>query len=311
MARILTMQDAVHRTLGYIKGRRDGTITSLKTAFPKLNKATIDGFEWQSTITIAGRPSTGKSAYSDIIIDGCFDMNLDANRTPTFNVYDCNWELSSQVMLLRRLSARFKKSYKHIISADDNTITEEEFEELTRILTEEYGTLPWVFSEEPESVEAWGKSVEDHLKTAKTPTLVRVDHTLLCRQVASEASQVQMLLNLMMKANMLKKKYQAIFMFLTQINREFEDRQESGTDKAFPRQGDVYGGDAAAMFSETMIILNKPAKYGVTMYGKRTPGKEVVHENDLFAHVVKNRNSDADLILQYKENFKHMSLREH
>ncbi len=306
-----SIQDSIHQTLNYVKGRKEGTITSLKTGLLKLDKAMIDGIEWQSTITIGGRPSVGKSAFSDILIDGCFDNNLDVTNTPTFNVLDFNWELSSRVMLLRRISARLKKTYKYVISADGNTITDAELQEVEKILVEEYGVLPWIFCEEPETVEAWGKTVEAHLQKVTTPTLVRIDHTLLARQAASESSQVQMLLNLLMKANVLKKKYPVIFMFLTQINRDFEDRQENGSDKAFPRQGDVYGGDATSMFSETMILLNKPSKYGISMYGKRTPGKDVVMDNDLFAHIVKNRNADADLILQYKENFKHMSIKEH
>jgi hypothetical protein len=113
-----------------------------------------------------------------------------------------------------------------------------------------------------------------------------------------------------MKANVLKKKYSVIFMFLTQINREFEDRQDSGSEKAFPRQGDVYGGDAAAMFSEVMLLLNKPSKYEINYYGRRPSGITVTEE-DLFAHAVKNRNGDPSLILHFKENFKHMSISEY
>ena len=94
-------------------------------------------------------------------------------------------------------------------------------------------------------------------------------------------------------------------MFLTQVNREFEERQEDGSDRAFPRQSDVYGGDAAAMFSETILLLNKPSKYGVSLYGRRNTDSCIhVDTNDLFAHIVKNRNSEGDFILHYKENFK-------
>lgn len=92
----------------------------------------------------------------------------------------------------------------------------------------------------------------------------------------------------------------------------FAARQENGDDKAFPRQGDVYGGDAAAMFSETILLLNKPAKYGIRQYGR--PGGAIplpVEINDLYAHVVKNRNADGDIILHYKENFREMTIKEY
>lgn len=215
-------------------------------------------------------------------------------------------------MLLRRLSARLKKTYKYIISADNNTITEQEYKDIMSLLNDYYGDLPIYFCEEPLTVKEFGNTIRKFCSAHPGKrVLVRVDHTLLARLSAGEGSQVQMLLNLLMEANSIKRELPVSFLFLTQINREFEERQEDGTDKAFPRQGDVYGGDAAAMFSETIILLNKPAKYGIRQYGKRgSDSSKLVEDEDLFAHIVKNRNSDADMILHYKENFKHMSIKE-
>lgn len=66
--------------------------------------------------------------------------------------------------------------------------------------------------------------------------------------------------------------------------------------------------DAAAMFSETIICLNKPNKYGTRQYGKRGKNGVIVEEDDLFLHIVKNRNNEGDFILHYKEDFKNMSI---
>lgn len=305
-----TMKDVIDETLQYIKDRREGNIKSLRTGYKKLDKSMIDGLEWQSTITIGGRPSVGKSAFSDCIIEGCFANNLDENGMPTFELLDFNWELSAKVMLLRRLSAAMKETYKHIISADNNILSTEELDKIEAILREKYEKLPVTFCEEPLTAKEFADTVKRFCESRKGKNvLVRVDHTLLTRQSASESSQVQMLLNLLTEANVLKKQYPIIFMFLTQINREIEERQEDGTDRAFPRQGDVYGGDASAMFSETILLLNKPSKYGISYYGNRQNGV-IVEPNDIFAHMVKNRNAEGDLILHYKENFKHMSVRE-
>lgn len=312
MAKFKKMNDAVKEVQQYIRDRKEGKITSLKTGFKKLDKCMIDGIEWNSTITIGGRPSVGKSAYSDCIIDGCFLNNIGIDGKPDFDLLDFNWELSSRVMLLRRLSARLKQTYKYIISADGNVLNDNELVEIDKILDEQFNDLPITFCEEPQTVNEFVNTVERHVSSTGKKTLVRIDHTLLARQSASESSQVQMLLNLLMGANSLKKKLPVIFMFLTQVNREFEDRQEDGTDRAFPRQSDVYGGDAAAMFSETILLLNKPTKYGIRQYGKRgAEGSIVVEDNDLFAHIVKNRNSEGDFILRYKENFKHMTIKEY
>jgi replicative DNA helicase len=310
MARLKTIKEAIEETYEYVKARMDGTITSMRTGYPKLDKSMIDGVEWQSTITLGGRPSVGKSTISDCIVDGAFSNNLKAGE-PDFDLLDMNWELSSRVTLLRRLSAGMKKSYKYIISAEANTLHKNELEAIERILQDKYGRLPITYCEEPLTVKEFGDTVKRFCdKNKGRKVLVRVDHTLLARMSASEGSQVQMLLNLLLEANAIKKQYPVIFFFLTQINREFEERQEDSTDRAFPRQGDVYGGDAAAMFSETIILLNKPSKYGISYYGKR-PGGIVVEPDDIFFHVVKNRNSDPELILHYKENFKHMTIKEY
>lgn len=306
------ISDAIEETLKYVEDRMLGHVKSLRTGYPKLDKCMIDGIEWQSTVTLGGRPSVGKSAVSDCIVDGAFKSNL-VDGVPDFDLLDMNWELAARVTLLRRLSANLKRTYKHIISADNNTITPGEFKEVTRVLKEVYGRLPITYCEEPLTVKEFGDTVRRFCdKNKGRKVLVRVDHTLLTRMAASEGSQVQMLLNLLMEANVIKKQYPVIFLFLTQINREFEMRQVDGSAEAFPKQGDVYGGDAAAMFSETIILLNKPSKYGIQAYGKRNTDNFIVaEEDDLFFHIVKNRNSDGDLILHYKEDFKNMSIKEY
>lgn len=310
MAVFRTMKEVIDETLEYIVARKEGTIKSLRTGYRKLDKSMIDGIEWNSTITIGGRPSVGKSAYSDCIIEGCFENNMDGNGLPDFDLLDFNWELSARVMMLRRLSAAMRQTYKHIISADGSTLTDAEMQQILDILMEKYGKLPVTFCEEPLTVNEFVDTIRAFCDSRKgRKVLVRVDHTLLTKMTLREGSQVQMLLNLLMESNTLKKQYPIIFMFLTQINRDIEDRQEDGTDKAFPRQGDVYGGDASAMFSETILLLNKPSKYGITYYGNRQSGA-VVEPNDIFAHMVKNRNAEGDLILRYRENFKHMSITE-
>lgn len=310
MAKFKKIDEVISETLNYITARKDGRIKSMRTGYKKLDDSMIDGVEWNSTVTIGGRPSVGKSAFSDCLVEGAFTNNLDENGQPDFELLDFNWELSAKVMLLRRLSAALKKTYKHILSADKNVLTDSELQDIMDILNDRYGKLPITFCDEPLTTNEFADTVRRFVDKSKKNVLVRVDHTLLTRQAATERSQVEMLLNLLMKANQLKKELPVIFMFLTQINREIEDRQEDGTDRAFPRQGDVYGGDASAMFSETIILLNKPSKYGIGYYGNRGSGM-IVEPEDLFAHIVKNRNSTGDLILHYKENFKHMSIKEY
>ena len=242
MSKFVTIKEAINEALEYIEGRMKGEITSLKTGYPKLDKCMIDGIEWNSILTIGGRPGVGKSTIADCIIDGIFHNNKNTNNGVDFELLDFNWELSSRVILLRRLCSKIKKSYKYLLSADNNTISFEEFKKMETILNNAYGTLPITYVEEPLSVKEFGETVTKFVSEKGKPTIVRVDHTLLTKMTSSDMSQSQMLLNLLGEANRIKKQLPVTFILLTQLNREFEDRQEDGSDKAYPRQGDVYGG---------------------------------------------------------------------
>jgi replicative DNA helicase len=304
------MSDPIHISVAaadafeYIDKRATGQIKSLKTGLPKLDAANIDGFEWGSTVTLGARPSVGKTIFTSVLIRGA----LENNNYP-FEILDCSYEMAYTVMLIREVSAAMRKSYKYILSAENNSLTEAEKEEIREYLEEKVAQLPIHYIEVPQSPKEWKDTVRRHVDKVKKPLLVRVDHTLLAKVSAQDGDPVTMLRSLMSAANELKKESPLINLFLNQLKPEFESRQEDGTQNAFPKQSDMYYGDTVNQFSETMILLNKPSKYGVQYYGNTGHGV-AVEEHDLFAHVVKNRNAKPDLIIRYKEDFETMSLKE-
>ncbi len=299
------ISEVTKETEEYIDKRRKGLIKSVNTGYEKLNKALLDGIEYGSIITIGGRPSVGKTAYSSCILRGILKNNDISNMA----ILDFNWEMASKVLLLRDLSADSSISYKDIISAGNCKVTDEAYKYYQNVLSG-YAKLPIFFEEEPKTALEFADSVKrkrDVLKDKKI--IVRIDHATLGVKAASEASQVEMLQNLLKVANKLKKESEIIFLFLTQLNREVETRQQNGTDDAFPRQGDCFGGDATAQGSEALLLLNSPSKYGITYYGANPNGVNV-ESDDLFTHVVKNRNGEANLILRHKTQFEFMKMTE-
>ncbi len=288
----------------YIDKRRKGEIKSLRTGYHKLDAANIAGFEWGTTITIGGRPSVGKSAFSDCLVRGFF-----ANNEPDFDLLDFNWEMPARSLLLRNLSSDLQRSYKYVCSADRNTITDAEMGRMSSLLAEKYAVLPIYYVEKPETPREFADTVRSFRDEFRRNLVVRVDHTILARISAADGDRVTMLLNLLGLANEIRKESNVIFIFLTQMNREFELRQDNATSKAYPIQGDVFGGDATAMYSETMILLNKPSKYGIAHYGSK-PGGISVQPHDLFAHIVKSRNSEPNMVVRFKEDFQNMSMEE-
>lgn len=296
--------DVANETKTYIDGRRKGKIKSCKTGFKKLDKAMLGGIEWGSVMAIGGRPSVGKTAYSSCLIRGI----LANNPLEDLEILDFNWEMSGRSLIIRDLSAEARDTYGSIISADENTpVSDEKMKEYENILNS-YQTYPWYLEEEPKSTREFKDIVLKRvLANPKKKRIVRIDHSILAKQAANEASQVAMLQNLLAACVELKKQSDIIFIILTQIVREFEDRQQDGTNEAFPRRSDCYGGDAVAQSSDIVILLNRPGAYAISYYGRRPNGR-TVEQDDLFAHVVKARNSEPDLVLQYRAKFSEMRM---
>lgn len=291
----------------YIDDRRKGLIKSCKTGFPKLDKLLLGGIEYGSVFSIGGRPGVGKTAFSSCLLRGI----LKHNETSDIEIVDFNWEMAARALVIRDLSAEMKESYGTIISADDtNPVSDSKMNEYREVWNK-YRKFPWYFEEEPKSTAVFADIIRRRVDAApKKKRIVRIDHSILAKQSASEASQVIMLQNLLGECVKLKKESEIIFIVLTQIGREFETRQESGTDKAFPKKSDPFGGDAVSQSSEIVLLLNKPSEYGLSYYGNRGNGYNV-EQNDIFAHLVKNRNNEGSLILHYKEDFKNMRIIEY
>lgn len=299
------ISEVCNETEKYIDDRRKGLIKSCKTGYKKLDGALLGGIEYGSTISIGARPGVGKTAISSALLRGIIKNNDISN----LEILDFNWEMSSKSLMIRDLSAEMKETYKNIISAGNNPVSDEDFKKYQNIL-EQYKNLPWNFEEDPKTTAEFESIVTNRI--AKNPNkkrIVRIDHSVLAKQSASEANQVVMLQNLLAVCVKLKKQSDIIFIILTQIGRDFETRQEDGSDNAFPRLNDCYGSDSVSQSSEVVILLNRPSLYGVSYYGRRPNGISI-DSNTVFAHIVKSRNSESNLTLQYEAQFDKMRIRE-
>ena len=84
------------------------------------------------------------------------------------------------------------------------------------------------------------------------------------------------------------------FIVLSQLNREIEatERVRNGTQGNFVRDSDVFGADALLQYADVLIGINRPSKYGITLYGHE---KYIVDMNTLAVHFLKVRNGDCGL----------------
>jgi replicative DNA helicase len=307
MEELRHISEIAGETLQYIKDRKEGKIKSLRTGYSKLDESGIDGIEWGSIVGIGARMGVGKTAFSSCLIRGFLNPTL---NDQDFDILDMNWEMAARVLLIRELSADLEKSYKHIVSAE-GVVTDWEMDVIRGKLLNNYAKLPIYYVEKPKTPKAFGKIIRqfrDKADRKGRKLLVRVDHASLAEVV--DGDQVRTLYNLLGEANEIKREdNMTSFIFLNQIKSEFEKRQENGSSKAFPVAGDIFGADALGQFAESIMILNKPSKYGITYYGNRPHGIQV-QPRDIFCHCVKARNAPPDLVIHFAENFAHMVLEE-
>lgn len=72
---IRPMSVVAQEAINYISGRRDHSITSLKTRWAKFNKQCMGGIEPNTVYTIAGISGSGKSSFANEISTDIVDLN--------------------------------------------------------------------------------------------------------------------------------------------------------------------------------------------------------------------------------------------
>ena len=82
-------KEAYDQALKYVYSRKEGTVTSFKTPWDKLNDAGVNGLEWHSMTVIAGRPGTGKTLIKDQIVRESFNEN----KGHTINILEFSLEM--------------------------------------------------------------------------------------------------------------------------------------------------------------------------------------------------------------------------
>jgi len=287
---------AFEEAIGYIMGRKQGTITSIRTGWPKVNDAIADGVEWNSTTVIAGRPASGKTLIKDQLIRDAFKLNKNVN----FRVLEFQFEMVGRVSAMRSFSSYLDKSYKHLCSAD-GVISNEDIQkcilnpidvvdepctvmELRDIIVE-YMMLHSVIKKDAE-----GKEYREFTKT-----IITLDHSLLVKKAPFEKDRMDTLFALGEMLTALKRMFPIAFIILSQLNREIDkpERNEEGKYGNYILESDLYGADALLQHADTVIGVDRPGKRKLWIYG---PDKYLIEDiNVLIFHFLKARNGDTRL----------------
>lgn len=305
--------------LRYMRGRQDGSITSFKTPWRRMNDATTDGLEWGTITVIGGRPGTGKTLVKDQIIRegvmlNCSKEEYESARFP-FRVLEFQFEMMARTSSMREFSSVLGKSYKYVCSADGK-ITDEEINKCYEY-SKKRVSYPIDVVEDPCTVTQFRSTVIDYMKSHSTKnedgkvtymnTIVTLDHSMLLKKSTAERDKFETLYAFGETITELKRKYPICFIILSQLNRNVDDpkRNEEGKFGNYVLDSDIFGADALLQHADTLIGLNRPGKNKIRIYG---PDKYIIDDDNIIAmHFLKCRNGDTRISF-FRAEFQKMKL---
>jgi replicative DNA helicase len=302
-----SQKEGLKESLDYLKGRKEGVITSIKTPWSKFNDATTDGLEWNTLTVVAGRPGSGKTLIKDQIIREAFVLN----PNEVFNVLEFQLEMLARMSAVREYSAVLSKSYKYLCSADGE-LSEEDLQRCYEYAKKKVN-LPIDIVEDAITAEEFKTVIEAYMEEKKVlgkhvKTIITLDHSILLKKKHGQ-QRLDALAELGDVLTDLKRKYPILFIILSQLNRNIDnpERNEDGKYGNYVLDSDIFGGDAMLQHADTVIGINRPAKQKIRFYG---PDKFIIEdETVLVMHFLKCRNGDTRMSF-FKAEFNKMRITE-
>jgi replicative DNA helicase len=310
--------DALNESLSYLKGRKEGTITSIRTPWDSFNNATLDGMEWHSTNVIGARPATGKTIIKTLLVNGAFTCNPNMK----FRVLEFQFEMLGRNSIIREYSTHTGKSYKQLCSADltMGKLSDEEFENC-RLYAKTRKDMPIDIVEEPCTVEEFKEIIQEYMvlhsslisdkgvmKRIYTNTIITLDHSLLLKKGKGEKDKYDTLYVLGETLTELKRKYPITFIIVSQLNRGIDspERNEDGKYGNFVLESDIFGADALLQHADNVIGLNRPGKQKIRFYGTE---RYIINKDPfiLAMHFLKSRNGEIGLAF-FRTEFEKMMI---
>lgn len=297
------VSEAYAQAMDYAEKRRTGEIRSIKTPWPKFNEISMNGLEWNSLTVIAGRPGSGKTLIGSMIAREAFKLNPE--QAEDFCVVDFQFEMLARSIALREISGQTGINVRRLTSVAGQ-VTDEDLKSAYDYCRENKFREIYTW-EKPLTVEKMREKIFQFYESKEKKMIVTIDHSLLLRKSASEKENKDILYNLGYMLAETRRQLPIIFIALSQLNREIEtvERVRNASIGNFVKDSDVFGADALLQFTDILIGINRPAKYGITLYGPPMPFHEderyrkgiPVDINSLAVHFLKVRSGEPCLTM--------------
>ncbi len=279
-----SMEETIKETKEYVKNSREGNRIIFPTKWERLNRQLMGGLQPGKLYTIAGRPGSGKSQFSNQLLFDVLDLAQINKRKMA--VFYFTFEMPGYQQLLRIASGDLGLSVYDIIKESNN---DNEFVSFKSII-DKFQKYPIFFYNVPETLIFLKNKITQFCSLNKDVTLICVlDHSRLVKGDNKEEMQrIADLTKMMMEQ---QAKFNTIGILLSQLNRNIESN-ERANNQYQPILSDLFGSDAVGQDSHVVMILNRPYDmYGIEEYycGEQPKGLMAVH-------IEKNREGELGMI---------------
>ena len=279
---IKSISEAVEEAKSLIQEERSGNVNGLYTRWTGINRAKFKYWRFRNVTMIAGMSGSGKSAILNMIEDDFTNIILNPKFQSNIALLAFKFEMDAADEVLRNLSGKAKLSYSYLLSSQNNReesklqgkeiynrITDFEFAELSTEL-DKLKSRPIRYIETAGNLEQiWGTCAAFKEKHPEKQLIVTLDHTLLSEKL-NEKDDLELTSNSARLAIRLKKAFNALVIFLGQLNGEIEKPiRRDNPDLQFPVKTDIHCGNQIYWACDDVLIFHRPEILNITKYGKR------------------------------------------
>lgn len=297
---IRPMSVVAQEAINYISGRRDHSITSLKTRWAKFNKQCMGGIEPNTVYTIAGISGSGKSSFANEISTDIVDLNPGEEMV----ILIFSLEMVGFRQVGRTLSSKLRKTTSTLYSSETD-LDDDTFRKVISV-SNQLKEYPIWFVDSPTTP----KEAEDiikyfyntYIKGTDKHFVIMYDHALLTLPIGSVIETMQELERVFISA---KKYPMTSVLQLAQMNRNIESPERINNPLShYPMRSDISSADALFQASDYVIVIHRPEILGIQEYGP----SHLPTQNKVYLHILKNRDAGKPCILEFQNDLAYNNL---
>ena len=297
---IRPMSVVAQEAINYIAGRREHSITSLKTRWVKFNKQCMGGIEPNTVYTIAGISGSGKSSMANLIQTDLIDLNPDEDII----VLTFSLEMVGFRQVGRTLSNKLRRTTSTLYSSETD-LDDETFRKVIDV-SNKLKEYPIYFVDNPgtpmqvDAIIKW--FYNEYVKGTNKHFVIIYDHALLTKQVGSVIETVSELERVFIQA---KKLPLTSVIQLAQMNRNIEQPERINNPLShYPMRSDLSSSDAIFQASDYVLVIHRPEILNIQEYGPN----HLPVQNKVYVHMLKNRDAGKPCILEFENDLMYNNL---